>query len=220
MGSSLCFPVESWTGTPTNQSDLVQFPCSFFLSVPSPGGDWLPSEWDHRPGERNSGALHRPAASDCSLSINDKCKYFQGVRKVCHRVKSPGWSWRHAMRAGTLPSVHCFFPATGVESAHHQPPIKDVDELVAGTAENREVLISQKAFLSGEKKKNPHASRHYLASSWQLLWLNKQGYLWMERKNAYQATLMSSSSLWYCVFCGCQDADNSFCLSTSYVLPI
>ena len=153
MGSSLCFPVESWTETPTNQSDLVQFPCSFFLSVPSPGGDWLPSKWDHRPGERNPCALHRPAASDCSLSINDKCKYFQGVRKVCHRVKSPGWSWRHAMRAGTLPSVHCFFPATGVESAHHQPPIKDVDELVAGTAENREVLISQKAFLSGEKKK-------------------------------------------------------------------
>ena len=153
MGSSLCFPVKSWTGTPTNQSDLVQFPCSFFLSVPSPGGDWLPSKWDHRPGERNPCALHRPAASDCSLSINDKCKYFQGVRKVCHRVKSPGWSWRHAMRAGTLPSVHCFFPAPGVESAHHQPPIKDVDELVAGTAENREVLISQKAFLSGEKKK-------------------------------------------------------------------
>lgn len=69
-------------------------------------------------------------------------------------------------------------------------------------------------------KKKPHASRHYLASSWQLLWLNKQGYLWMERKNDYQATLMSSSSLWYCMFCGHQDADNSFWLSTSYVLPI
>ena len=60
------------------------------------------------------------------------------------------------MRAGTSPTVQCFFPAPEVESAHHQPPIKDVDELVAGTAENWEVLISQKAFSSGEKKKKTH----------------------------------------------------------------
>lgn len=179
MGSSLCFPVESWTGTPTNQSDLVQFPCSFFLSVPSPAGGWLPSEWDHRPGERNSGALHRPAASDCSLSVNDKCKYFQGVRKVCHHVKLPGWSWRHTMRAGTLPTVHCFFPAPGVESAHHQPPIKDVDELVAGTAENWEVLISQKAFLSGEKKKtHMPLGTIWLPAGNSYDWINKAIYGW------------------------------------------
>ena len=124
-------------------------------------------------------------------------------------------------RPGGRDLTHCslLLPRTWGRVSTAQAPIKDADKLVAGTAENWEVLISQKAFLSGKKKK-PHASRHYLASSWQLLWLNKQGYLWMERKNDYQATLMSSSSLWYCMFCGRQDANNSFWLSTSYVLPI
>lgn len=88
-------------------------------------------------------------------------------------------------------------------------------EWLVGTAENWEVLISQKAFLS--KK---HASRQYLASSWQLLWLNKQGYFWTERNNDCQATLMSSLLLWYYMFSWSQDTDNSFCLSTSEVLPI